>query len=57
MNFWTFLDRNAGGMGLLLLILMCFMYVECGDGKGCRVRFEPSGAINVTSTPADAGAP
>jgi hypothetical protein len=37
MNFWTFLDRNGGGLGFLLVICLLFVFGSCGDGRGCHV--------------------
>jgi hypothetical protein len=57
MNLWTFLDRNGGGIGLLIIFGLCFAFGSCGDAKnreGCRVR---CGTGEVSISPSDGGAP
>lgn len=57
MNFWTFLDRNGGGIALLVIIALCFAFGTCGDGKGCRVGCGPGIHVVVESgDKVDAGA-
>ncbi len=55
MNFWTFLDRNSGGLWLLAVIGLCYAFGTCGDRReGCRVR---CGTGEASIVPGDGGAP
>lgn len=56
MNFWTFLDKNSVGLGLLFLIVLAYSFGTCGDGHGCRVQCGERVRIE-TGPHADAGAP
>lgn len=44
MNFWTFLDRNFEIIFIMFVVLLCFQFGSCGDGKGCRT---PAGCSAV----------
>ena len=56
MNFWTFLDRNSHGLGLLVFaICLCFAYGTLGDGNGCRMRC--GDVLEIRVDPTDAGVP